>query len=113
MYRSQLFCLGLALLASATAESAAEPAGPWDVAALQKPPAVEWLDRTAKVHSLIYEAKPYGGHPTKVFAYYASPLTLGIDKVPGKRYPAIVLAHGGMGGAYAAWAETVAKRGYV
>src|SRR5438309_299068 len=107
----------LALLgATATAfaaDAATKPATPWDVPALEKPPPFEWLDRSAKFHSLQYDAEPYRGHRTRVFAYYASPLTLGVDKEPGKKYPAVVLAHGGMGGAYAGWAEALAKRGYV
>ena len=87
---------------------------PWDVKALEKPPAFEWLDRSGKVHSLLYEAEPYRGKKTKVFAYYASPATLGVesDGGKGKRFPGMVLVHGGGGHAFRRWAELYAKRGY-
>lgn len=105
-------CL-LALLALAPFASAQLPSDvPWDVKALEKAPAFEWLDQKEKLHSLTYEAEPYQGHKTKVFAYYATPYTLGIDKEPGKKYPGVIVAHGGMGGAYGGWVEALAKRGY-
>ena len=49
--------LGATATASA-ADATTKPATPWDVPALENPPAVEWLDRTAKVHSLLYDAEP-------------------------------------------------------
>src|SRR4051794_19370511 len=60
---------------------------PWDVPALDKAPAFEWLDRSGKVHSLLYEAEPYRGKKTRVFAYYASPATLGIAGGEKTRFP--------------------------
>ena len=70
---------------------------PWDVKALEKAPVFEWLDRSGAVHSLLYEAEPYGGKKTRVFAYYASPATLGLAKGAGGRFPGMVLVHGGGG----------------
>ena len=83
---------------------------PWDLAALKKVPAFEWVRQKGGVHSVLYAGEKYRGKPTRVFAYYASPRTLGKggdDNVPG-----IVLVHGGGGAAFANWAELWAKRGY-
>src|SRR4051812_48315279 len=96
---------------------AAEPAPlpaftPWDVKALETPPAFEWVDRDANVRSLLYRAELYRGKPTRVFAFYASPATLGLAKDDGGRFPGMVLVHGGGGRAFRAWAELYARRGY-
>lgn len=110
--------LAAIVLASPSARLvAAEPAPlpdftPWDVKALERAPAVEWLDRSGPVHSLVYEAEPYKGRPTKVFAFYASPATLGESEKETARVPAMVLVHGGGGHAFRKWALTYAKRGY-
>jgi dienelactone hydrolase len=85
---------------------------PWDVPALEKAPAFEWLDRSGKVHSLLYEAEPYRGKKTRVFADYASPATLGIVRGEDHRFPGMVLVHGGGGHAFRRWAELYASRGY-
>ena len=83
---------------------------PWDVKALSKTPKFEWVDKESKVQSLTYRGLPYKGNPTNVFAYYASPTSFGIK---GKKFPALVLVHGGGGTAFNKWAEIWAKRGYV
>ena len=83
---------------------------PWDLANLKKAPKFNWQNQKDGVHSLNYAGESYRGKPTRVFAYYASPKTLGKggdDKVPG-----IVLVHGGGGAAFKNWAELWAKRGY-
>ncbi len=92
----------LLLIASAFAGSPQPlPAtNPWDIAALARVPAVEWRDQDKPVRSLFYEGEPFEGKKTKVFAYYASPATLGIDRAPGKKFPAVVLVHGGGGNAF-------------
>ena len=105
-----LFCaLGQAL------GQAAEPlplpeSTPWDVAALKKAPKFEWIRQEGDVQALLYAGEKYRGKPTRVFAYYASPRTLG-QAVKGK-VPGIVLVHGGGGTAFANWAQLWAKRGY-
>ena len=81
--------------------------GPWNLTALRKPPKVEWVDKDGSLRKLYYESEPFGGKPTRVFAYYAKP-----EKAKGKS-PAMVLVHGGGGTAFAEWAELWAKRGYV
>lgn len=83
---------------------------PWDLANLKKAPKFKWQSQKDGVHSLTYAGESYRGKPTRVFAYYASPKTLGKggdDKMPG-----IVLVHGGGGAAFKNWAELWAKRGY-
>jgi dienelactone hydrolase len=86
--------------------------GPWNIAALKEQvPAMRWADRSGPVHSLFYAGENYLGHPTEVFAFYASPITLGTAE--GKtKFPAVVLIHGGGGTAFAEWAWLWAKRGY-
>jgi dienelactone hydrolase len=84
---------------------------PWDLAALSRPPQYQWADRQGPVWSLYYQGQPYKGKPTGVFAYYASPATLAVEAA-GKRFPGVVLVHGGGGTAFREWAELWAKRGY-
>ena len=107
-----IFALSLAILAP-LALQAAEPAkiGPWDIQALQQVPAMHWVDQTKPVHSLLYTGEEFQGHATEVFAFYASPATLG-DASAGTKFPGVVLIHGGGGTAFADWAYLWAKRGY-
>src|SRR4051812_4761108 len=86
--------------------------GPWNLTALKNHvPAMKWLRQDQPVHSLLYAGETYQGHPTEVFAFYASPITLGEAK-PGTKFPGVVLIHGGGGTAFADWAWLWAKRGY-
>ena len=108
----------LSLLLIATAAFARSPlplpaTAPWDVKALNRVPAITWLDEAKPVRALFYEGEPFEGRKTKVFAYYASPATLGIDTTQGKKFPAVVLVHGGGGNAFEDWVQVYAKRGYV
>ena len=54
---------------------------------------MHWLSQTGSVHSLLYTGEIYQDHPTEVFAFYASPATLGEAK-PGAKFPGVVLVHG-------------------
>jgi cephalosporin-C deacetylase-like acetyl esterase len=85
---------------------------PWNLEQLSQPPSFEWVDDSGDVRSLFYEGEPLGGKPTRVFAYYASPATLGTSNKPDEKFPAVVLLHGGGGTAFREWAEMWAKRGY-
>ncbi len=95
--------------------SAADPAPlpadiPWEVDVLKKTPGFQWGTREGKIHSLTYAGDNYRGKPTSIFAYYASPQTLG-EKPVGK-VPGIVLVHGGGGTAFSKWARLWAGHGY-
>lgn len=110
--RSQPIAVALSLLAITPFAAADEAVGPWNLTALKaKVPAMHWLKQDGPVHSLIYTSEVYQGHPTDVFAFYASPITLGEAK-PGAKFPGVVLIHGGGGTAFAEWAWLWAKRGY-
>jgi cephalosporin-C deacetylase-like acetyl esterase len=85
---------------------------PWDVQQLFEAPAMQWLEQDEPVHSLFYQGEPYGGQATRVFAYYANPRTLGNESDAEKKYPAVVLVHGGGGTAFREWVELWAKKGY-
>lgn len=92
---------------------------PWDLAALSRPPAVEWLDEAAPVRSLLYAGEPFRGRPTRVFAYYATPATIRDEAGGGPTaatikgpWPGIVLVHGGGGTAFSEWVTLWARRGY-
>lgn len=85
---------------------------PWDLKALSQAPSFKWVDQKSPVHSLIFQGLEYRGKPTDVFAYYASPATLGMKKTDPGPYPGIVLIHGGGGTAFKEWAELWAKQGY-
>lgn len=76
-----------------------------------KVPDVTWLDQDEPIHSLLYGGETFNGKPTEVFAFYASPITLGEAK-PGDTFPGVVLIHGGGGTAFATWVHLWAKRGY-
>lgn len=91
---------------------AAEKVGPWDLDALKSNvPAMKWVRQDQPVHSLTYAGEMFQGKPTSVFAFYASPITLGEAK-PGTKFPGVVLIHGGGGTAFVEWVHLWAKRGY-
>lgn len=92
-------------------DTKAQVIGVWNVTELKQVPSMRWLDQTTAVHSLLYAGEAYQGQPTEVFAFYASPQTVGdsTDKGP---YPGVVLIHGGGGTAFAEWAWLWASRGY-
>ena len=59
------------------------------------------------VEALFYDALPWKGKPTRVFAWLGVP-----EHKPGEKVPAMVLVHGGGGTAFAEWVRLWNKRGY-
>ncbi|PQO25382.1 acylamino acid-releasing protein [Blastopirellula marina] len=85
---------------------------PWDLAKLSQPPEFKWVDADSPVRSLTFTGEEFEGHPTSVFAYYATPGSVLGDKSLDRNLPAIVCIHGGGGTAFREWAELWARRGY-
>jgi dienelactone hydrolase len=114
-----LAALLLAPLSVLTAEEGAlassplggEQVGPWNLTELKRTPAMRWLAQTGPVHSLLYAGEKFSGTNTEVFAFYASPVTIGEAK-PGAKFPGVVLIHGGGGTAFSEWVHLWAQRGY-
>lgn len=93
------------------AESA-EPTGLWPVEKLKSEvPPYRIEDKAAPIQSLLYQGEPIDGRPTEIFAFYASPATLG-EIGEAEIFPGIVLIHGGGGAAFSDWVWLWAKRGY-
>lgn len=97
---------------SSQLRAADDVVGPWNLTALKnKVPTMTWVKLEGPIQALTYAGEVYQGHPTEVFAFYASPITLGEAK-PGAKFPGVVLIHGGGGTAFADWVWLWAKRGY-
>jgi len=81
---SLLLAFGAPIFAdeSRTAEQAAivgaasgMPLTRWDMQELSVAPDFRWVDSKSAVRSLLHQGEDYEGHPTQIFAYYASPAT--------------------------------------
>jgi len=86
-------------------------AGVWDFEKLSHPPAFAW-GASEQVRTLYFTGEPFRGQPTRVFAFYATPGSLADNPALDHDLPAILLIHGGGGGARAQWARMWAERGY-
>jgi dienelactone hydrolase len=85
---------------------------PWDLRLLSDSPEFRWVEEKKPVRSLIYHGEQMFGEATEIFAFYASPATLGGNVAGEREYPAVVLVHGGGGTAFAEWVWLWASRGY-
>lgn len=108
-----IIALGSCLLLGSSLRAAepAETIGHWNLTELKTAPKMRWVKQEGPVHSLLYAGEKYQDRETEVFAFYASPLTLGEAKA-GETFPGVVLIHGGGGTAFAEWTWLWAKRGY-
>lgn len=103
----------LLFFACPTIMRADELVGAWNLTELKQTPTMRWVDQSGPVHSLLYAGEKFQGKETEVFAFYASPTTLGLSKGNQTgRYPGVVLIHGGGGTAFVEWTWLWAKRGY-
>lgn len=84
----------------------------WDLTKLSEAPAFTWLNTHKPVRSLAFDGLIYKGKPTRVFAYYSNPALLRGINSENKKYPGIILVHGGGGKAFKAWVEKWAADGY-
>jgi hypothetical protein len=97
-----------ALLLVPLAALEAGGATPWDLSMLAKAPSSEEAQeaKVEGVQSLYVEGLPYKGNPTRFYAY------LGFPKNVSGKVPAVVLAHGGGGTAFADWVKYWNTKGY-
>lgn len=110
--RPLLIFLSLPVALLAQEQSLQTQAGTWPIQRLKSEiPAFRVEDEKARIQSLIYEGEVVAGGPTEVFAFYASPKTLG-TATDDEKFPGIVLIHGGGGTAFSDWVWLWAKRGY-
>ena len=100
----------LLLLASALgAESTPDPIRttlPHDCEAAPKIHEAEGFETEGTIRPIFYEALPYGGKPTRVFAWIGLPA-----KREGK-VPGMVLVHGGGGTAFKEWVRKWNEQGF-
>lgn len=88
-------------------------ASPWPLEELLEAPEVFSADQYQEhqvpgVRALLFAGINFRGAPTKVFAYYSAP----VGEPPAGGWPAIVIAHGGGGMAYAEYVKMWNSRGY-
>jgi dienelactone hydrolase len=84
----------------------------WDLKALSKSPDIEWINKEGNIYALLYKSVDYEGKPTQVFAYYSNPDIIMGKKHGKKKFPGVVLIHGGGGKAFKEWVEKWASEGY-
>lgn len=73
---------------------------------LTKPPATHDAEADGNLRALFFDALPYRGKPTRVFAWYGAPAGR------SSKLPAVVLVHGGGGTAYKEWVKKWNEHGF-
>ena len=110
MIARQLVALFLALPLAQAADFAAERQQVLALGDLTAPPAVhsaEGFPAENGLKAIFFEALPWKGKPTRVFAW------LGLPKLTdGAKVPGVVLVHGGGGTAFQEWVQKWNERGY-
>ena len=106
-----LFSFGL-LLCLGSVRAGEKSDSVWNLEKLSAPPAFRWVDEKSPIRELIYTGEKAGDCDTEVFAFYASPKTIGVKEFGDGPFPAVVLIHGGGGTAFSEWVWLWAKRGY-
>ena len=98
-FSSRLWHLGAVFLVLASSSArAGDQRTLWNIKGLERPPKVEWGERSNCVQALYYQGEPLNGRPTRVFEWLGRPEGKG-------PFPALALVHGGGGKAFADWAE--------
>lgn len=111
MIRQATLLLSAVLLTSLSQAETLQP-GEWPIERLQSEvPNFRIEDNGAPIQSILYEGEKIDGEVTEVFAFYASPKTLGVADA-AEHFPGIVLIHGGGGTAFSDWVWLWAQRGY-
>jgi len=105
-------CCYLLLFAMSGWQPAEAQQLPWDLSTLYAAPAVQWESTDAAVYSLRYRSINIKGRPTQVFAFFSDPDIIEGKKSSGRKFPAVVLVHGGGGKAFPQWVAKWAKEGY-
>ncbi len=82
---------------------------PWNLKQLSQPPKFYAAPgfQEPGVRAIFFDALPWRGKPTRVFAWYGLPAN-----PSGGKVPAMVLVHGGNGTAFADWVRLWTSRGY-
>ena len=111
-HQQRLLCAIVTSIALSEAGIGDEFTRVWNLDELSQTPGMKWGDSESPIRSLTYEGEVFGGKKSSVFAYYATPGTIGGDASTDKNLPAVVLIHGGGGTAFAEWVWLWAQRGY-
>ena len=107
-----LFFFGALLCLGSVRAEETKPDSPWNLEKLSSPPAFRWVDEKSPIRELLYAGEKTGDRDTEVFAFYASPKTIGLEDAGDGPFPGVVLIHGGGGTAFSEWVWLWAKRGY-
>ncbi len=108
-FLSLSFLLGMGMLANLAASLHAEEVQ-WNLESWKQAPARHAVATDeAGVEAFFFDALPWKGKPTRLFAFYGKPST---PPPASGRYPAVILLHGGTGTAYADWVRLWNAHGY-
>ncbi|WP_025763709.1 hypothetical protein [Dyadobacter tibetensis] len=83
----------------------------WELKNLYQSPPSKIINSNRGVESILFQSVDYRGRPTEVFAYCSNPDML-TGKISSKKYPGVMLLHGGGGKAFQEWVEKWAAQGY-